>query len=513
MKESCYFTKKFVTLQPISIYLYFCKMKIVKGLGICLLAILVSVGFVSCSDDEYSSRLKELIIKDLTFECDEEAGVLYHTSTFRNEDLTNYRAISDAAWCNVSIDVDKSQMTVTVDENDSFDERKAVVTLTDVLAEGISRTFTVTQKQNNVIRVSETYKTIETKGGSFEVTFEHNVNDYEVTSSANWIKFAVTRTRGLSTSKITVTVDKNDSGIARTAFLTIDSETIGEPVRIRVDQEYKVDYYFNLIKSDYTIDERGGNISVNAQTNRTSFDIFAPEDPWAKLGELEFFTELLAITQHVIVEPLTQKVHSRTTNMYLDDETITITQYRNIYLLDASVSLIQGDSYTLNLYNYEKETVKWSSSNERVVSVDGDGIVTGVGAGEATITVSSADGKHTDTVVVTVQSPQDLSEHFSVEWQPYYDVVNGVKTITSLSCTLNNESSRSIQLTRCDIYCDLKYFSTMEYNSRSGVMAPGESKKVTFDNLAGRADRFGFTVVWYYSYNGGNYEYRCEYKD
>ena len=489
-------------------------MKIVKGLGICLLAILVSAGFVSCSKDEYSSRLKELIIKDLTFECDEEAGVLYHTTTFRNEDLTNYRALSDAAWCQVSFDVSKSQMTVMVDENDSFDERKAVVTLTDALAEGISRTFTVTQKQNNVIRVSETYKTVEAEGESFEIKFEHNVNDYEVTSSATWLKAGVKRTRGLSTSTIEVKVEENDSGIDRTAFLTIDSETIGEPVKIRIDQKkYVITEYFNLINYDYTIDERGGNISVNAQTNMTSFDIFAPEDSWAKLGELVFYTELFAVTQHVIVEPLTQKVHSRTTNMYMHDETITITQYRNIYLLDTSVSLIQGDSYTLSLYNYEKETVKWSSSNERVVAVDGDGIVTGVGAGEATITVSSADGKHTDTVVVTVQSPQDLSDHFSVEWQPYYDVVNGVKTITSLSCTLNNESSRSIELSKCDIYCDLKYFSTMEYNSRSGILASGESKKVTFDNLGGRANKFGFTIVWYYSYNGGNYEYRCEYKE
>ena len=485
-------------------------MKIVKCLGICLLAILLSAGLGSCSsDDEYSSRLRELIIKDLTFDPDEEENSLSRTSTFRNEDLTNYRAVPDASWCHVSFDVAKSQMTVMVDENDSFDERKAVVTLTDALAEGISRTFTVTQKQNNVIRVSETYKTVEAEGESFEIKFEHNVNDYEVTSSATWLKAGVKRTRGLSTSTIEVKVEENDSGIDRTAFLTIDSETIGEPVKIRIDQKkYVITEYFNLINYDYTIDERGGNISVNAQTNMTSFDIFAPEDSWAKLGELVFYTELFAVTQHVIVEPLTQKVHSRTTNMYMHDETITITQYRNIYLLDTSVSLIQGDSYTLSLYNYEKETVKWSSSNERVVAVDGDGIVTGVGAGEATITVSSADGKHTDTVVVTVQSPQDLSDHFSVEWQPYYDVVNGVKTITSLSCTLNNESSRSIELSKCDIYCDLKYFSTMEYNSRSGILASGESKKVTFDNLGGRANKFGFTIVWYYSYNGGNYEYR-----
>ena len=67
-------------------------MKIVKWLGICLLVMFVSSGIISCGDDEYSSQLKELILKDLTFEADEEAGVLYRTTTFRNQDLTNYRA-------------------------------------------------------------------------------------------------------------------------------------------------------------------------------------------------------------------------------------------------------------------------------------------------------------------------------------------------------------------------------------------------------------------------------------
>ena len=132
-------------------------MKTIKWFAICLLAVLVSAGFESCSkSDEYSSRLRELIIKDLTFEASEEDGPLSRTSTFRNEDLSNYRAISEVSWCQVTIDASKSQMTVTVTENNTYDARKCVVTLTDVKAPEITRTFTVTQKQNNVIRVSQT---------------------------------------------------------------------------------------------------------------------------------------------------------------------------------------------------------------------------------------------------------------------------------------------------------------------------------------------------------------------
>lgn len=488
-------------------------MRIVKWSGLCLLVILVSVGFISCGDDDYTSRLKELILKDITFECDEESGALYRTTTFRNEDLTNYRALSDASWCNVTIDVSKSQITVTVDENDTFEERKAVVTMTDVLAEGISRTFTVTQKQNNLIRISETSHTVVTKGGYFSIKFEHNVSDYKVSCDAKWVKFQVKSTRGLSTSTIEVSVDENDTGAPRSTFLTINSNTIGEPVKCRIDQEYKKDYYFNLVNSDYTIDERGGEFSVKAQTNYTQFDIFPPEDLWATLGDLEFFTELFVVSQKVKVEPFTQKEYSRTTQFYMHDQTIKITQYRNIYLFDTSVSLIQGDSYTLRLFNYEDEDVRWSSSDKNVAVVDENGIVKGVGAGEATITVSSTNGKHTDTVVVTVQGPQDLKDYLSVEWQPYYDVIDGSKTISSLTCILNNQSGRTIQLTKCDIYCDLKYLSTMEFNSNSGVLVSGDSKRVTFDNLAGKATKFGFTVVWSYTYIGSNYEYRCEYSE
>ena len=508
MHESSVLNKKFVTLHPISIYFY--KMKIIKWLGICLLAVLVLAGLESCSkEEEYNSRLRELILKDMTFEPNEVEGTLSRTSTFRNEDLTNYQAIPDASWCHVSINVEQSQMIVEVDENNTFDQRKATVTMTDVKAPTITRTFTVTQKQNNVIRASQTKYTVETKGGPLEIEFEHNVNDYEIECDADWVAYQVKNsTRGLTKNIIEASVQENNSGYERRAVLYIESKSTDEAVEISIYQEYKVDSYFYIVKDSYTIDERGGNISVSAQTNKTSFDIWPPQDSWAKLGELEFFTELLAVAQHVTVQPFTETAESRTTSMEMDGSTVTITQYRNLYIKESSLSLLRQESKQLSVYTRDGDAVTWSSSDKSIATVDENGLVKGIGVGTVTITATSSNKKYKDSISVTIEKPEDLRDNLSVEWQPYYDDNNEV---SSLSCTLNNDSKFNIQLTKCEIYSDLKLLSYLEYNEKSGVLKVGESKKASFDNLAGKGSKFGFTVVWYYTYNGEGFTYRCEY--
>lgn len=47
------------------------------------------------------------------------------------------------------------------------------------------------------------------------------------------------------------------------------------------------------------------------------------------------------------------------------------------------------------------QTVTWSSSDDNVATVE-DGLVTAIGAGTATITVTTVDGGFTDTCEVTV---------------------------------------------------------------------------------------------------------------
>src|SRR5690606_36486920 len=46
----------------------------------------------------------------------------------------------------------------------------------------------------------------------------------------------------------------------------------------------------------------------------------------------------------------------------------------------------------------------WTSSNPEIVEVIGDGLIRGVGEGTATVTVTTRDGGHTDSIMVTVEN-------------------------------------------------------------------------------------------------------------
>ena len=66
-----------------------------------LLLGIVATSFTACSDNSYTSRLKELIIEDMTF----TSGQSSKTVSFRHEDLSNYECKSSEEWCEAAFDV------------------------------------------------------------------------------------------------------------------------------------------------------------------------------------------------------------------------------------------------------------------------------------------------------------------------------------------------------------------------------------------------------------------------
>ena len=85
--------------------------------------------------------------------------------------------------------------------------------------------------------------------------------------------------------------------------------------------------------------------------------------------------------------------------------------------------------------------------------------------------------------------------------------------VSSLTCTLNNERSEAIQLTKCELYCNHNLVSYESFFGASASVAAGGSKQCSFTNLAKYASSTGFTVCWYYTANGKNYVYRCPLKE
>lgn len=99
------------------------------------------------------------------------------------------------------------------------------------------------------------------------------------------------------------------------------------------------------------------------------------------------------------------------------------------------------------------KSVTWSSSNTSVATVS-NGVVTGVGSGSATITVTTTDGGYTDTCVVTVTAPVLTPYYPATEMMPgksyliangnsgsvylLSDEANGSRTLKGVAATISN---------------------------------------------------------------------------
>ena len=90
-----------------------------------------------------------------------------------------------------------------------------------------------------------------------------------------------------------------------------------------------------------------------------------------------------------------------------------------------------------------------------------------------------------------------------MDWQANYSN----QVISSLSCTLNNDGNKAIRLTKCELYYNQSLVSSANFKM---TLASGGSKKYSFDDLASLSSKTGFSLVWYYTYNGEDYTYCCE---
>ena len=460
-------------------------MKLTRFLEIGMLMLVLCIGFASCSKDEYESRIHELLIdsKKLVFEADEDSGELTSTLTFRNEDLSNYKANTDVDWCFVVIDAATSTMTIMVNENNTFEERKANVTLMDTKDGVSSRSFVVTQHQNDVVRVVDgegpTYE-VDTDGGQVVIHLESNVSyQVNIPSSVEWITMPGTSgTRGLQQSQVVLEVARNTSERARSAQIEIKDGNSGAMTVVLITQSF--DAYLEVSQKDYTVDELGGEISVNVTTN-ISFDFYTvPEDSWVKKkGNREKINEN-TVCQRVNIAPFNEKSPKRTSSLSVENAsfgkqiTVKITQTRNLYINDTSVKILTGASQKLSLYNANNEAVYWKSEDENIATVDDEGKVVGVGAGATMVWVYSSDGLHSDNVPVIVEKPTDLKDQISYQWQQGYTPVDGVSVLTQLTCTLTNNSEYDLLGVKATLYCDDVVMTKTDFNDATGQWEIGK---------------------------------------
>ena len=443
-------------------------MKTIKLIGMCILAAVLGMSVQSCSKDDYQSRIKELIINENNYKFDSDGGS--YKREYRGEDLSCFKVSSNADWCTATIDFAKSTMTVTVDENETFDPRTATVTISDVV-DGVSkRTFTVSQAQCDAIQTGKNSYTVKTDGGTVSIKVQSNVS-YKVDIAydevaKDWITVPSSKTRGLVETTVVLEVAKNTSQKVRNAAVRIYNEKSGVEDRVLITQEFTD--YLDIDPIEYEIDERGGTVSVNVKSN-ADWDCFVePEDTWAKKQTVKTVSDEIK-TQSFTISPFTEKKSKRVTtvsfsNYFNKEIDVTITQTHYLYFEDSSVELMKGESKTLTPVNVKKWGLTWSSSDESVATVDENGKVTGVAGGGAVITVTSEDGNHTDQIAISVQEPKDLKDNLVGSNEPGYTYIDDIKVMNSLKCTITNNSENSILLNEVTLYRDGKALEAYSLN-------------------------------------------------
>ena len=130
---------------------------------------------------------------------------------------------------------------------------------------------------------------------------------------------------------------------------------------------------------------------------------------------------------------------STTNTTTISDSTVTDVEVTEVKLNKTSLTLEIGKSETLTATvlpeNATDKSVSWTSDNEKIATVDANGKVTAVAAGETLITVTSKNGKKA-TCDVTVNAPapaftsiadvKDLADGTTFTTRGYWMGTNGV---------------------------------------------------------------------------------------
>ena len=139
-----------------------------------------------------------------------------------------------------------------------------------------------------------------------------------------------------------------------------------------------------------------------------------------------------------------------------------------IELNRTSATLTEGATLTLTATLLPKDatnpTLTWTSSNEKVATVDEYGVVTAVADGEATITVSTTDGSDLSaTCVVTVETKEAEGDVTDYDNMIYFEDAT-VFVNTTVTLPLQMKNSASITAVQFDVY--LPEGVTIEKTSR-----------------------------------------------
>jgi hypothetical protein len=296
-------------------------------------------------------------------------------------------------------------LRLAIAESDEYEARSAVLKIKDKNS-SIEETVTINQAaRGGILIVSQ--KEYQLSNKAQELTVEINSNfEYSVEMpEVEWIKEKA-KTRGMSTHVLNLSISANDSYDERSAIVRVFDKNSDLSEDIKISQAPKP--VLDIETKEFAFDEYGGDISVSVTSN-VDYKVTVNADWISKSNTRSVNTN----THSFKVAAMTGNA-DRQGDITFEDAIsglsvkVVVKQQRSIYLMQTDLTMMDGGSQKLDITNNSGQDVTWSSSDNSVVQVNQAGQVTAVGKGTATITATTADGKHNSKCAITVNDITDF---------------------------------------------------------------------------------------------------------
>lgn len=395
-------------------------------------------------------QLDALTLTADKFEVPQEGGNI-DVEVKSNIDFTYVIPEEFASWIHASSRGSRAltshHLSFSISASEEYEKREGQIIIKSDNKEEVIKIY---QGGGGLLTLTPNDISVGSEGGTAEIVVNSNF-DFDIEMpNVDWLKKVdASMTRAISSHVVKFMVAENKGYDERSASVKIfdKNSNLSETVKITQSQ-------LNAILVDgeknYSFDEAGGDFTVTLNSN-VKYDI-AIDGDWIKESSAAAQTRALSKSSHTFnVGKLTSN-DERTGTITFKNETtntkevITIVQKPSLFFASSAIEMAEGSSeklkYTNNLAD---KNVIFSSSNTAVATVSEDGTINAVSRGKATITVTSADGKHSDKCEITVKNIVDYLNCYCTGGS-IMSINSLIQYGSKLNWALNNKSTSDIKL-------------------------------------------------------------------
>ena len=288
-------------------------------------------------------------------------------------------------------------LTFSIEENKTYDSREGKITIKPQGGSVQEQVISVRQAQKDALNVEKTSYEMPYGGGEIEIKVEANV-DFDVKPSVDWIHYV--ETKALNNSTVRLVIDENPMFDKREGTIEITQKNGSLSHTINVKQAERI-AVSSVILNKTSLNMCAGTFETlvatvkpdNATDKTVTWSSSNPE-----VASVDDSGEVTALREGSAT--ITAKAGEKTADCIVT----VFVAVSYIELSETSVSLMEGETATLSATvmpdNATDKTVTWSSSNEKIATVE-NGKITAIKVGEATIIASAGDKKAECKVTVT----------------------------------------------------------------------------------------------------------------